>query len=515
MPNIRAALTRAGINDRMRDQGGSYDTYANLDSADIEAAALLQMGGTLDDAGKVVASQHYFSGLKLDGNETRQDFDRLLAPDSQGLADRDFDINKALQAVKSGKPAYININSNHHHAVIKICQDPGNLAQLQVRYYNPMVGEEAVEDDDAFTQRVAAMRDDPTNTELTDENIAYIVRSEMASELAEQHQGGADTKEQAKPSVTSHNIGKNFAQSLIRCLKEEKNLNVADTMIDDSKDHQHRNCCGLACADYIADKKRPAPGMTTPQREAYYKEFGNRFIEAIDQSRKMYEVEENKRIHDDLEKRITTDIDQVAQNLCTAVNLDSDKSYTGEQVLDKLRKIYLDSDLPQFDRSTTYNYNEISTFIKQSTFAQEQAIGNIQAEGILKTRGENKQIIAKDTLEKLGIKRQEDPAPRYSHEVVLSALSTLDLDAKDLKQIEATPSDKSRGQDKSYKYGDIENALKDTKFVADLAKQQEQESMRAKHSTITGKREDLMRQRGISPTPTPPVSRNRPGRNLG
>jgi hypothetical protein len=242
-----------------KDRGGAltdsgYNTYHKLTSEQIKAVALIKMGNPDEAADKFyvapVAEQQTAGGMSFDAyNQIYTDA-----------------IATAISATQSGKPTFFNMVDGTHHAVVKLTQDPKDSTKVSVHYYNPI----------------------PKTTLSSDEKKAKIAKaledSEVDEPILKSTIASSDVEAEIEKNTKLSDLGREFAKQLLAHLKT-KGLSLQDTeVVDDSKDHQHNNCCGLAVADYIAGKE-PEAGMPTKEREAYYKDMGQNTFKAITEAK--------------------------------------------------------------------------------------------------------------------------------------------------------------------------------------------------------------------------------------
>jgi hypothetical protein len=149
-----------------------------------------------------------------------------------------------------------------HHAVVKLTQDPKDSTKVSVHYYNPI----------------------PKTTLSSDEKKAKIAKaledSEVDDPILKSTIASSEVEAEIEKNTKLSDVGREFGDKLLTHLKELGLTPQDAEVVDDSKDHQHKNCCGLAVADYIAGKE-PKAGMSTQEREVYYKDMGQKTFKAI------------------------------------------------------------------------------------------------------------------------------------------------------------------------------------------------------------------------------------------
>jgi hypothetical protein len=236
-------------------QDRDYNTYHMLTSEQIKAAALLRMGGADEAADKLyvapVAEQKTPGGMSF--NTYNNTYTNA--------------ITDSISAAQSGKPTFFNMVDGSHHAVVKLTQDPrsqDNPKKLLVSYYNSIPS--AKVDENKKAERVKAQAAASQVAELTQDENLQMAEIYVNDEIAR--------------NARFSDLGREFAKQLLAHLKTKGLSSQGANVVDDSKDHQHNNCCGLAVADYIAGKE-PKAGMSTQEREAYYKDMGQKTFEAI------------------------------------------------------------------------------------------------------------------------------------------------------------------------------------------------------------------------------------------
>jgi|GEM_PF-5987787 len=249
-------------------KNGSYNTDHMLTSEQIKSAALVRMGFNVGEDDEDIADKlHVFP----------------VSAHERVSFDNNIQLQEALTACKQGESAAFNIAGHQHHVAVKLVPEATDPLKVSVHYYNPTIlkaltkAERGVK----IAAQVAELRelnkkpvlaDGKKVDQMTDEEMQLIATQAVDEEL--------------KKNQDHSNLGREFAKQLLAHLKT-KGLSSQDAeVVDDSKDHQHNNCCGLAVADYIAGTE-PQAGMSSEKREAYYKDMGQKTFEAIAKAKEL------------------------------------------------------------------------------------------------------------------------------------------------------------------------------------------------------------------------------------
>ncbi|MDP4832447.1 MAG: hypothetical protein NWR41_01875 [Rickettsiaceae bacterium] len=252
---------------------GTYNCGYKLSQAQIEMAALLQIDPNLEEARK----KCYINGFSLRYGQTPINIKEIFDTGDTELLNAAFNIEDAINTVKTGKPAFFAIEDEQHYVTVALVPDSQDPQKVTVQYINSMtqIDPMLMREQQELGNELSLLQSAPI-TQLSQEQREQcdILQASIIniSELIE---------EQTKMS----HVGKDFASEMLKYLKKEGITLGKETVLDRSNDQQFEHCCGLSVASNIAaitqDKPLFKPKDSNEKRQ-FYEKLGTSVFSCIE-----------------------------------------------------------------------------------------------------------------------------------------------------------------------------------------------------------------------------------------
>lgn len=231
---------KIGINNSFK-KDGTYNTGYKLSQEQIEVSALLQIDPDLEEARK----KCYINGFSLRDGQNSVDIQGLFNIGDATLLDAAFNLTESINTAKSGKPAFFVVEDEGHYVTVALVPDKENPQKVTVQYLNSITrpDPELEEQQKILMAKLASL---PENQRESEEaQILQISIASISDTIAEQ--------------TKMANVGKNFAEEVLKYLKKENITLGRQSVLDRSNDQQLENCCGLSVASNIASITKNDP----------------------------------------------------------------------------------------------------------------------------------------------------------------------------------------------------------------------------------------------------------------
>lgn len=251
-------------------ENGTYNTGYKLSQEQIEISALLQIDSNLEEARK----KCYINGFSLRDGQNPVDIQELFNKKDVVFLDAAFNLTESINTAKSGKPAFFVVEDEGHYVTIALVPDTEDPQKITVQYINSITrpDQELTEKQAALMAELASI---PENQRESEE--AQILKVSIASI--------SDTiAEQDKMS----NVGKGFAEELLKYLKKENIPLGRQSVLDRSNDQQFSNCCGLSVGSNIAAITKNQPlfnPKSSNEKIDFYSDLGANVFTYIESGR--------------------------------------------------------------------------------------------------------------------------------------------------------------------------------------------------------------------------------------
>lgn len=224
---------RIGIDNSFKEDG-TYNTGYKLSQEQIEISALLQIDPDLE----VARTKSYINGFSLRYGQNSVDIQKLFNEGDAELLDAAFNLTESINAAKSGKPAFFVVEDEGHYVTVALVPDQENPQKVTVQYVNSITRPDpGLEEKQAVLMaKLASLPENPRESEE-----AQFLKTSISS-ISD------SISEQTKMS----NVGKSFAEEVLKYLKKENITLGRESVLDRSNDQQLENCCGLSVASNIA-----------------------------------------------------------------------------------------------------------------------------------------------------------------------------------------------------------------------------------------------------------------------
>ena len=256
---INELLQQAKIGSVGAFKDGVYNSDYKLSQEQVEVAALMQISSNLEESRKKCC----INGFSLRDNSGPIDVQSIFNQKGDSFLDAIFNLTESINAAKDGKPAFFVVEDKGHYVTVALVPDENDPQSMSVKYINSITrpDTELLKEQTLLQNKFNNL---PKNQKGSDE--ALMLQASIASI--------SDTiLEQEKMSK----VGKDFADEVLKYLKE-KGVKLSDErVLDRSIDQQFGNGCGLSVASNIAAITTNTPlfdPKDSHEKTRFYSDFG-------------------------------------------------------------------------------------------------------------------------------------------------------------------------------------------------------------------------------------------------